>query len=354
MDQQEQMPGMSWARFAAMIAVSTFVMFFLMYQLIYSTDHALFSVNRLIASLVMGCVMAIVMQGFMWSMYKGTRIKIAVLAAAAVGAVILLSLNRSQTLVGDVAFMRSMIPHHSIAINNARKANISDPRVRELADQIVASQVREISEMKVLIEEIESPEEKTPAKRDVTTLRLGPKVPPPDASSADVPEGFRAEVVMSGLTYPTSVEFDDAGAMYVAEAGYSYGDESATPRILRVSQNGAIEVIAEGPVLNGPINDLLWHRGRLYVSHRGKISILEPDGRVLDLIAGLPSDGDHHNNQLTVGPDEKLYSRARRPTLAWSAPTVSRWDGSKSTRTSTTCRPNGSSSSTGPSNRPIP
>ena len=44
-----------------------------------------------------------------------------------------------------------MIPHHSIAINNARKADISDPRVRKLADGIIASQVREIRTMKLLL-----------------------------------------------------------------------------------------------------------------------------------------------------------------------------------------------------------
>ena len=43
MDQQKQMMRMSWGRFGAMIAISTFVMFFLMYQLIYSLDHATFS-----------------------------------------------------------------------------------------------------------------------------------------------------------------------------------------------------------------------------------------------------------------------------------------------------------------------
>lgn len=154
MDQQKQMMGMSWTRFAAMIALSTFIMFFLMYQLIYSFEHATFSVNRLIASLVMGCVMTIVMLGFMWSMYKGMGTKIAVLAVAALAGVTLLSMNRSQTLIGDTSFMKSMIPHHSIAINNARKASISDPRVRELADGIIESQVREIAEMKLLIGEI--------------------------------------------------------------------------------------------------------------------------------------------------------------------------------------------------------
>jgi hypothetical protein len=47
-----------------------------------------------------------------------------------------------------------MVPHHSIAINNARKAKITDPRVRKLADGIIESQVREIAEMKLLIADI--------------------------------------------------------------------------------------------------------------------------------------------------------------------------------------------------------
>jgi hypothetical protein len=155
MDQQRQMMGMSWGQLAGMIATSTCIMFFLMYQLIYSLDHAMFSVNRLIASLVMGCVMTIVMLGFMWSMYKGKTTKIAVLVVAALIGVILLAVNRSQALIADSSFMKSMIPHHSIAINNSRKARISDPRVRKLADQIIESQVREIREMNLLVADIE-------------------------------------------------------------------------------------------------------------------------------------------------------------------------------------------------------
>lgn len=155
MDQQKKTMRMGWGRFAAMIATSTFIMFFLMFQLIYSFGHALFSVNRLIASLVMGCVMTVVMLSFMWSMYKGMGTKIAVLALAALLGVLLLFVNRSQAVIGDVNFMKSMIPHHSIAINNARKARIDDPRVRELADGIIRAQVLEITAMKLLIEDIE-------------------------------------------------------------------------------------------------------------------------------------------------------------------------------------------------------
>lgn len=155
MEQGKEMMGGSWGRFATMIATSAFIMVFLMYQLVYSFDHATFSINRLVASLVMACVMTIVMLSFMWSMYKGKGTKITVLFLAALLGLILLFLNRSQSLIGDENFMKSMIPHHSIAINNARRASISDPRVRKLADEIIAAQVREIAEMKRLLEDID-------------------------------------------------------------------------------------------------------------------------------------------------------------------------------------------------------
>jgi hypothetical protein len=147
--------GMGWGRFAAMIATSTVIMFPLMYQLVYAYDHVAFSVTRLLSALIMGAVMTIVMLGFMWPMYEGTRRKIAVMVGAAVVGSLLFWLNRDQALIGDVEFMKAMIPHHSIAINNARKARIEDPRVRELADQIISSQVLEIREMQLLVDDIE-------------------------------------------------------------------------------------------------------------------------------------------------------------------------------------------------------
>jgi hypothetical protein len=147
--------SMGWGRLALMIGLSTIIMFFLMYQLVYSFDHALFSVTRLVSSLVMGCVMTAVMLVFMWRMYRPSSAKIAVLVVALVGGVALLATNRSQALIGDVDFMKAMIPHHSIAINNARKADIRDPRVRYLADRITRDQVKEITEMEMLIADIQ-------------------------------------------------------------------------------------------------------------------------------------------------------------------------------------------------------
>lgn len=154
MDQQHAM-NMGWGRFAAMIVTSTVIMFFLMYQLVYSWDHALFSLTRLVSSIVMGCVMTAVMLVFMWKMYQPRAMKIIVLATSVFGGLALLTINRDQSLIGDTDFMRAMIPHHSIAINNARKADIRDPRVRYLADRITRDQVKEIAEMNLLLQDIQ-------------------------------------------------------------------------------------------------------------------------------------------------------------------------------------------------------
>ena len=180
MDQEKRSSGMGWGRFAAMIATSSVIMFFLMYQLVYEPAHATFSLTRFLASLIMGAVMTAVMLGFMWKMYDGRGTKIAVLVAALIAAVGLLAANRSQALIGDVQFMKAMIPHHSIAINNARRADISDPRVRELADKIIAAQVREIAEMKALIRDIDENGERgqapIPAREAVLTPEMLPKI----------------------------------------------------------------------------------------------------------------------------------------------------------------------------------
>lgn len=146
---------MHYLRFAAMIAVSTIVMFGLMYLNTYTADHVFFSQTRAWMALYMGAVMALIMLGFMLGMYKNRRLNIAIgITSLAVFAGALFMV-RSQASVGDTAWMKAMIPHHSIAIMTSRRAHIRDPRVRKLADGIIEAQVREIAEMKQLLVQIE-------------------------------------------------------------------------------------------------------------------------------------------------------------------------------------------------------
>ena len=147
---------MSYWRFATMIVTSTIVMFILMYLNTYALDHIFWSETRAWMALLMGATMAFIMLGFMMGMYKNTPLNMAIFAGAIVVFAGSLWLVRSQATADDVDYMRAMIPHHSIAVLTSRRARITDPRVRELADEIIEAQVREIAEMKDLIRDLEA------------------------------------------------------------------------------------------------------------------------------------------------------------------------------------------------------
>jgi glucose/arabinose dehydrogenase len=140
-----------------------------------------------------------------------------------------------------------------------------------------------------------------------------------------VPEGFKVEAVASGLSYVTSVAFDDQGQMYVGEAGgHTYGtspDQAPPPRILRIKPNGPPEVIfASSPGIEvirnaetdadipegliAPITGLTWHDGLLYVTHRTRVSTLNPEtGEFKTIIRDLPAWGEFQNNKVIFTPD---------------------------------------------------
>ena len=165
---------MSYVRFGVMITTATIVMYGLMYLNTYALDHVWVSQTRVWMAILMGAVMAIIMLSFMLNMYKNNRINIAIIVAAIALFVGALWLVRSQETVYDVAYMKAMIPHHSIAILTSRRAHIRDPRVRKLADQIIESQVREIEEMKQLIADLDQ----NPVAADI------PDLPPRTAKGA--------------------------------------------------------------------------------------------------------------------------------------------------------------------------
>ena len=147
---------MSYVRFTAMVVTSTVVMFGLMYLNTYALDHVFFSQTRAWMALLMGAVMAVIMLGFMWGMYKNRAANLGILVVGALAFAGSLWLVRSQATVDDVSYMKAMIPHHSIAIMTSERAHIKDPRVRKLADGIIEAQVREIGEMKQLIADLDS------------------------------------------------------------------------------------------------------------------------------------------------------------------------------------------------------
>ena len=122
----------------------------------------------------------------------------------------------------------------------------------------------------------------------------------------DLPEGYKAEVIAKGLTYPTSLTMDEQGTIYIAESGHSYGPKTTEAKILRVDGEGRLKKIADK--FEGPISGLTYKDGNLYVSHKGFITELEIEsGKRKDLVSNLPSLGDHPNGDLLFGPDGAIY-----------------------------------------------
>ncbi len=183
--QQGEKMKMGYGRFAAMIATSTIVMFGLMYLNTYALSHVFYSQTRTWMAIYMGAVMAIIMLGFMWSMYSSSRVNLAIVAGSAIVFAGALWLVRSQQTVDDVSYMKAMIPHHSIAIMTSERAHIKDPAVRKLADGIIDAQVREIAEMKKMIARLEA----TPVPEGAPDLpsyrdrEAAPPMPQTDASA---------------------------------------------------------------------------------------------------------------------------------------------------------------------------
>jgi hypothetical protein len=154
MDRSTESQG-NYVRFAAMIGTSMVAMFLLTYLNSYEIlGHARFSETRLFMTLIMGAAMMVIMLSFMLGMYRNAKANAAVYIGAVVLFAAALFLVRSQVTVSDVDYMEAMIPHHSIALLTSERAGIEDVRVQQLADEIIEAQVREISEMDWLIEDI--------------------------------------------------------------------------------------------------------------------------------------------------------------------------------------------------------
>ncbi|AKM11620.1 hypothetical protein AB433_07055 [Croceicoccus naphthovorans] len=138
-----------------MVATSTAIMFGLMYLNTFELDHVFWSETRFWMTFVMGGMMMIVMLLFMWGMYKDKTKNIVILGVGALVFAVALWLVRSQATINDEEYMSAMIPHHSIAVLTSSRAEITDPRVRKLADSIIEAQVKEIAEMELLLKDIE-------------------------------------------------------------------------------------------------------------------------------------------------------------------------------------------------------
>ena len=150
--------GMSnYTKFFLMLGSSFVAMYITMYLNTYEFDHVWFSLTRFYMVCLGIAAMALIMFFFMKNMYKNKRKNLGIVLGSIVLFLGALGLVRDQkSTVGDVLWMKGMIPHHSIAILTSERADIKDPEVKQLAEDIIKAQKKEIEEMKAMIKRLEN------------------------------------------------------------------------------------------------------------------------------------------------------------------------------------------------------
>jgi glucose/arabinose dehydrogenase len=149
-------------------------------------------------------------------------------------------------------------------------------------------------------------------KLDQLSLSSGLKTginssPKPNTSVLKVANGYKIEPILWNLNTPGSIAFDNNNNMYIGEVGYAYVGIFPSPRILKVdSQTNSISVFVDRG-LDRPLSDIEFHNGKLYVSNGGRISTIEINGTITNIITALPGIGDHYVSQIEFGLDNRMY-----------------------------------------------
>lgn len=147
----------NYTTFILMLCASFLAMYITMYLNTYELDHVYFSLTRFYMTCLGISTMAVIMWLFMRKMYQNKQKNIAIIVGSMVLFISALGLVRAQSpVVGDVLWMKAMIPHHSIAILTSERADIKDPEVKKLAESIISAQRKEIGEMKAMIKRLEN------------------------------------------------------------------------------------------------------------------------------------------------------------------------------------------------------
>lgn len=146
-----------YSKFVLMLVASFVAMYITMYLNTYELDHVYFSMTRFYMVCLGISTMALIMFFFMRKMYQNKQKNLGIIVGSIGLFFVALGLVRTQSpIVGDVLWMKGMIPHHSIAILTSERADIKDPEVKKLAESIISAQRKEIEEMKTMIKRLEN------------------------------------------------------------------------------------------------------------------------------------------------------------------------------------------------------
>ena len=154
-ENMQEMQKMSYRKFSGMMLFSFVIMYVVMFLNVDEANHIYISTTRTYMALLMVSSMAVVMMLMMSKMYPNKKLNTGILLGSVILFGLVLAGLRTQTPIGDVQYMKAMIPHHSSAILVSKNANLKDPEVIKLSEGIIASQEKEIAEMKAILARME-------------------------------------------------------------------------------------------------------------------------------------------------------------------------------------------------------
>jgi uncharacterized protein (DUF305 family) len=143
---------MSYKKFSLMMLISFIIMYIVMFLNMDKLDHYYTSATRIYMALLMVAPMVVIMMLMMGKMYPNKKWNTSIIIGSVVLFAVILTGLRTQTPISDVQYMKAMIPHHSSAIMVSKHANIKDPEVKKLSEQIIKSQEEEIAQMEAILE----------------------------------------------------------------------------------------------------------------------------------------------------------------------------------------------------------
>lgn len=147
---------MHYVHLGIMTALSYIAMYLAMYAMIYTLGDFYSNINQAYMAAMMAAPMVIIELVVMRAMYPSRAANVAIILVSAIVLIAAWAAIRYQTFVGDIQFVRSMVPHHSGAILMCQEASIQDGELKKLCDQIIRSQEDEIAQMKAILARLES------------------------------------------------------------------------------------------------------------------------------------------------------------------------------------------------------
>ncbi len=131
--------------------------------------------------------------------------------------------------------------------------------------------------------------------------------PPLPINQISIKNGYKIEPVLWNLDLPVSVAFDNKENMYIAESGLNYGGLFTPPQILKIDhKTGNLSIFVDRG-LSRPLLHINFHNGKLYATNGGKISTINMDGVITNIVSGLPALGDHWVDGTAFGSDKRMY-----------------------------------------------